>query len=192
MPHLRSPLETLFESAFEEGLSCSYLPADDQLPIETLLCDLGEVHGQDIIVECSFPQTLITIDDPELDLGEAPNVPDLLQLIVRFAIPMTESKAGELARLVIDLNRSLAVGQFGFCLETSTLYLQHALAITSRQIDPLIFSFIVGHFHFAFDWLLVTIKEVAHGALSRDAAIEKLRLDGFPIVPVYPGFSKED
>ena len=191
MPTLISPLEELCEAAQREGLSCSYLPIDDQLPIEYLLCFLGQHDGHEIIVECSFPQSLIDTDDPELGPGAATDVPDLLQLIVRLSVSIDMSCAGELSRFMIEVNRSLAVGQFGFCLDTSTVYLQYALASTSRKIDPLVFTFLVGNFQFACDWLLRPIKDVALARLTCDAAIETLKRDGFPVVPMHPGFSKK-
>jgi hypothetical protein len=191
MPSLTSPLEALVEPAQQEGLSCTYLPADDQLPIEYLLCFLGQIQGHEMVVECSFPQSLIDSDDPELGPGGSIEVPDLLQMIVRVAIPIERLSAGELARFMIEVNRSLAVGQFGFCLETSTVYLQYALASTSRKIDPLIFTFLVGNFQFAFDWLMHSIKEIASARLSCEDAIAALKQEGFPVVPMHPGFSKK-
>lgn len=191
MPTLTSPLEALYEAAQQEGLSCSFLPVDDQLPIEYLLCFVGQSQGHDIIVECSFPQSLIDTDDPALGPGAANDVPDLLQLIVRLSVSIERPCAGELSRFMIEVNRSLAVGQFGFCLDTSTVYLQYALASTSRKIDPLIFTFLVGNFQFACDWLLRPIKDVALARLTCDAAIETLKREGFPVVPMHPGFSKK-
>jgi hypothetical protein len=177
MPYINPPLITIRQQLEEEDFLCEYIAASEDRPIDLLLVSLGKDLEEPIILEICFPQDFLGSGEASQDEYDS----TIMQFLIRYRFSFEKERSGELALLLLEINRVLTMGAYGVCPETGVIFLQYTLMTRSQIIDTDVLASVVWSFESIVPVVTPVIRETAWGSIRKEDALKKL--EGLGIIP---------
>ncbi|MDP1834643.1 MAG: hypothetical protein Q8K75_01825 [Chlamydiales bacterium] len=153
-----------------QGYSSRFIPADESVTYSRIIIDLGKDYKErPLVMELKInsyllPAELKNADDAEDHLEEE----QIFQLLVVLPFLVEPRMIGEVARLLLLLNKPLDLPGFGLDEVTRLTYFRHSLLTKKGHLSPRVMLAMVGTIAFLVESLMPQIELVANGSSTKE------------------------
>lgn len=169
--HLLSPLKTIQTLLDQNDFETFFHEKSENQPFESLEVILESLEeGNDN----EYKLSLHYVNEIAQAFGAVDEAEDiqLLEFFTEFPGAIQSGAFNEVARLILNLNRMLPVGNFGINEVNQSVYFQYNLGLDTVSITEVLLLEVLGMIHFFIHDLVPNILLVAEGKLTCEAYLK--------------------
>lgn len=159
-------LKSIKDFLEKQEMKSSILPASKELPLDMLYVDLGlDEKDRNLILNIKIISEDFSESKGLFELSKSENAYNIIHLVAGLPFQIKPEYAGEVARLVLALNKSISLPGFEMTEIDHVVYFRNAI-MAGSELDELIFmthiSNIITHINIFSD----IIEDVGEGRKS--------------------------
>lgn len=183
MADSETPLSKISKILQDDDFATFMPEVSEENPIEQLYVSLGQdSQKRDLILQMLFINDLAS----KMGMEEEPEDAVLLQCFLAFPVVCKQEHIGEIAKLMVTLNRIIPIGALGTSLKEGTLYYQYVLALETREAPAKVILEVISMIGMFTMEFADKLAAVARGQKTCDNIICELEEAGLTIPPVMP------
>ncbi|MGF1562904.1 MAG: hypothetical protein ACFB3T_12085 [Geminicoccaceae bacterium] len=192
-----TPLAEIAWALDQSGIPVDLQRGDEIVPFERLqILLLTDEKDRDFVVQVMFVDDLVDNmpltaevlgEDLDDELLDEEDDDDAVILLFSTILPYRAkpSSAGDLARLLMVVNRLLPIGAFGYIERDQGLYLAYPLTLLSRDaLEGRVLEGVINRLIFAIESYNGLIEAVATGSKTADDVFAEIEEMGMPLPPL--------
>lgn len=166
-------LENFFSS---QEFVCTVLPASSEVPMDYLFVHIGDdLKDRDLIVQINITEQLVDKEDRVTSIEEEPEDLYHLQLLLQFPFDVSLDQLGDLARLLLLINKSSGIPGLELSEPDRKVFWRHVMLVKDEEIDPYILISLVGSLLMTVNVFGDFIESIANGEKTFQEVVEEIQ-----------------
>ncbi len=170
---VKATLKSLKQFLESQDMKCTFIPKSEEIPIDQVFVYMGQDDSdRDLLLQ-------IRVVEQELEGVELQGVTKKnmsyhhMHFLVNLPLKINEHCIGDVARMVLLLNKSLSVPGFEFSEVDRMVYYRYVLMTSGGRFNGNIVMSIIGMIMFNIDVFSKTIEDVGTGARTLVEVVEE-------------------
>lgn len=160
---IKSDIKSIQEFLEKQGMKCVYTPSSDISPFDQLYVPMGvDDQQRDLLLQIRVIEEDLAEAQQLFKLPSKPSKHHIVQLYCGLPFAVKPEHAGDVARLILLLNKSFGLPGFEFSEVDNLVYFRHVI-LAVEQLDELILMIIIGNMMRYIDTFSLPLERVGVG-----------------------------